>query len=127
MKKLLGIGAILVGAFLLTGCGDSSKYTCTATITEDGESMTQKVITHLDKDGKVESYDISMELSSSETAELIYQMYSSVEGAKVEKSGKTITITDAQKMEGNELDLIGKTKDEVKSYLLETAPEATCK
>ena len=127
MKKLLSLGAIFVGALLLTGCGDGNKYTCSVTVTESGESMTQKVVTHLDKDDKVESYDMVFEMASEDSAKTIYEMYKTVDGAEVSRSGKTVTIKDAQKIEGNEMDLIGKTKDEVKEYLLDSAPDATCK
>lgn len=127
MKKILSLGAIFVGALLLTGCGDGNKYTCSVTVTEGGESMTQKVVTHLGKDDKVESYDMVFEMSTEDSAKTIYEMYKTVEGPDISRSGKTVTIKNAQKIEGNEMDLVGKTKEEVKKYLLDSAPEATCK
>ena len=54
-------------------------------------------------------------------------MYQLIEGAEVTKSGKKVTIKDAQKLEGSEIDIIGKTKDEVKEIVVASEPNATCK
>ena len=126
-KKLLGLGAIFAGALLLTGCGGSNTYTCSVTYTEGDESMTQKIVAYLDKDDKVESYDIVMEMASEESAEGIYQLYQSMNEVTVSKSGKTVTIKDANKIEDSEVDIIGKTKDEIKSFVQASEPNATCK
>ena len=127
MKKIFGIGAILVGAVLLTACGSSNKYTCSVTVTEGGESATQKVVTYLDSDDKVKSFDMVIELSSKESADAIYQIYSQIEGVNVVQDGKTITIKDAQDFQESGLELVGKTKDEVKEILAEEEPDVTCK
>ena len=127
MKKLLGLGVLFVGVLLLTGCGDGNKLTCTATYSEGGESMTQKLVAHLDKDDKVESYDLIYEMSDQESADTLYSMYSSVDGLEVSKSGKTITIKNAQAMEGSEMNIIGMTKDEVKELITASDSSVTCK
>ena len=127
MKKLLGIGVLFVGVLLLTGCGGGNKLTCSATYSEGGESMTQTLVAHLDKDNKVESYDLEYELSSQESADTLYSMYSSFEGVEVSKSGKTVTIKNAQKMEGSDMEIVGMTKDEVKELITASDSSVTCK
>ena len=128
MKKLFGIGAILASATLLTACGGSGNtYTCSQTVTEDGQSMTQAIITHLDSNDKVESYDIEYKMSSKESADLLYKFYSSVDGVDVSQSGNTIKIKNAQNMGESEIDLVGMTKDEVKDFLTADEPSITCK
>ena len=127
MKKLLGIGVLFVGVLLLTGCGGGNKLTCSATYSEGGESMTQTLVAHLDKDNKVESYDLEYEMSNQESADTLYSMYSSFEGVEVSKSGKTVTIKNAQKMEGSDMEIVGMTKDEVKELITASDSSVTCK
>ena len=128
MKKIFGIGVFFAGALLLTGCGGSNTFTCTVEYAEGEDSMTQEVVTYLDKDDKVESYDIIFNMSSEESAETMYQMYVNSDiGTSVIKNGKKVTVKDAQKVEGSELDIVGKTKDEVKSIVKTVEPQAVCK
>ena len=127
MKKLLGIGAIFAGAILLTGCGGSSNtYTCTSSYSEGGVSMEEKIVSRFDKDGKVESFDLVYTVSNEETANALYQAYS-IYGANVKKSGKTVTISKAESIEGSQVQIVGMTKEEVKSFVLSVSPDATCK
>ena len=127
MKKLLGLGAIFAGALILTGCGGSNTYTCTAEYNEGGEKMTEEIVTRLDKDGKVESFDLVYTVSSEDTAKSIYDAYSTLGGSNVKISGKKVTISKAEELEGSQVQIVGMTKDEVKSFVLAAAPDATCK
>ena len=128
MKKLLGLGAVFAGVLLLTGCGgDGKTYTCSATYTEGEESMTQELVAHLDDDNKIESYDLVYVMSSEESAATIYEMYEGESEIKVTKSGKKVTIKDAQKLDGADSSIIGKTKEELKEFIQKTEPDISCK
>ena len=127
MKKFLGISAIVAGAVILTGCGGGSNtYTCTSTYADGDDKMTEEIVTRLDKDGKVSSFDLVYTVSNEDTANTLYQAYS-IYGADVKKSGKKVTISKAENIEGSQIQVVGMTKDEVKEFVLSVSPDATCK
>lgn len=127
MKKLYGLFVIFGATLLLAGCGGSNTFTCSLTETNGDEEMTQEVVMTLDKDGKVESYDLVLTMASEESAEAMATFYESAGDITVKRSGKEVTIKDAQKIEEEESSIIGKTKDEVKELLLEADSRTTCK
>ena len=106
-KIILGLFVAVCGLFLLTGCGgDSNKLVCSGK-----DSQADGTITIYFEDGKAKTVSAEIDFDSTEEAESTLEYYQS-HGIEAKLSGKTITITNFEMLEGS--GWIGKTRDEVK-------------
>ena len=125
MKKMLSLAAILVaGGFLLTACGGSgNKLTCTSEESLLGNKADIEVVISFDGD-KVSKMSGSMtfedEAFAKTIAEGLKQLGDDAKKASLSVSGKTLKIGDMiefNKLQGEDFDLTGVSKDEAKKQL----------
>lgn len=137
MKKIFGLGVLVFGAILLTGCGGSSSsantYSCTADVTDEGTTIKQTLEVTLDKNDKISSYNLIMEFDDKTQADQLYQTYeflnslaeSEEDKIDVLQNGTKVTIKNAEKL-NEENEVIGLTKEEFKKNVLVEFPDAKC-
>ena len=127
MKKMLSLAAILfVGGFLLTACGGSGdKLVCTTKESLGLATADFEVVISFDGD-KVSKMSGSMtfedESFAKTIAEGLEQLGDGAKKAQLSVSGKTLKIGDMvefNKLQGEEFDLTGVTKEEAKKELVD--------
>ena len=132
MKKYL---LVLACAMLLcaVGCGKKNQVVCTQSGTEDGVTMTTKVIVDFDANDKLTDATAEIELDNKDTASTYCAFMKLAEdaekGVKVDCSGKKITIKGFARMDEDEEEekLIGMSKEDFINKMKEESPEASCK
>ena len=134
MKKLFSlVGIFAFGALFLTGCGGSgSKLVCTGEETTESGSYKAEVTATL-KDDKVDAVSAELEFSTEEEATQYASLMKLAEAFMEEgtdlgisSNGKKVTIKNMSAVlsngtdeEGNEVNLIGGTKDDFVKYVEE--------
>lgn len=136
-KKIFGVIGLFVAALLITACGGSKgpRIVCTAEATDDSGNTQKSEMTAYLKDDKISDIDEIVTFADEETAKSYastLQAFASLGGAelKIEQSGKEVTITNMAALldgatddEGNEIKVIGMTKDEFLNYTKQMGDE----